>query len=169
MSIESTLKRAEVFLGLDDSDLRKIAALPSCREEAYQEGDVIFRTGDQARDLYVLKEGQIDLVTEVSQQVDQAVTRVVVDRITVGDFFGWSALVGPHLYVMSAICQRPCRLVIISGTELLTLFETDHRIGYKMFQSLSRIIGTRLRYMEQALLRGKRWPFLGKQKGHTGV
>jgi len=169
MSIESALKRAEVFLGLDDNDLGKIAALPSCREETYQEGDVIFRVGDQARDLYVLKEGQIDLVTEVSQHPDQATKKVVVDRITVGDFFGWSALVGPYLYVMSAICQKPCHLVIISGAELLALFESDYRIGYKIFQSLSRIIGTRLRYMEQALLRGKRWPLLDKRKGQTGV
>jgi hypothetical protein len=31
MTIERTLKRAELFLGLDDNDLRQIAELPSCQ------------------------------------------------------------------------------------------------------------------------------------------
>ena len=163
MGIEKTLQRAEVFLGLDDSDLSKIAALPSCREETYQPGEVIFRAGDEARYLYVLKSGQIDIVVLVPAKSEAALTSVVVDRITTGGFFGWSALVGPHFYVMSAICQEPSQVVVISGTELMALFEKEQRIGYRVFQSLARIIGTRLRDMEQVLVRGQRWPFVRSQ------
>jgi len=165
MGIEQTLKRAEVFLGLDDSDLSKIAALPSCREEAYQPEEVIFRAGDEAKHLYVLIEGEVDLVMEVPSRSNQAATKVVVDRITTGGFFGWSALVRPHFYVMSAICKEPSQVVIISGVELIALFDKDHHIGYKVFQSLSCIIGTRLRDVEQVLATGQRWPFLEKQRG----
>ena len=164
MGIEKTLKRAEVFLGLDDSDLSKIAALPSCREEAYQSEEVIFKAGNEARYLYVLKEGQVDLVTEVPPKSKQAATKIVVDRITTGGFFGWSAIVEPHFYVMSAICKEPSKVVIISGVELMALFDRDYYIGYKVLQSLSRIIGTRLRDMEQVLVKGQRWPFLEKRK-----
>ncbi len=164
MGIEKTLKRAEVFLGLDDSDLSKIAALPSCREEAYQPEEVIFRAGDEAKHLYVLKEGQVDLVMEVPPRSKQAVTKVVVDRITTGGFFGWSALVEPHFYAMSAICKEPSWVVIISGVELIALFDKDYHVGYKVFQSLSHIIGTRLRDTEQVLITGKRWPFLEKRE-----
>jgi len=167
MGIEQTLKRAEVFLGLDDSDLGKIAALPSCREEAYQPEETIFRTGGEAKYLYVLEEGQVDLVMEVSPGSNQAATKVVVDRITTGGFFGWSALVRPHFYVMSAICKEPSQVVIISGVELVALFDRDYQIGYKVFQSLSCIIGTRLRDMEQVLATGQRWPFLEKQRGSS--
>jgi len=164
MGIEKTLKRAEVFLGLDDSDLSKIAALPSCREEAYQSEEVIFKAGNEARYLYVLKEGQVDLVMEVPPKSKQAATKIVVDRITTGGFFGWSAIVEPHFYVMSAICKEPSKVVIISGVELMALFDRDYYIGYKVLQSLSRIIGTRLRDMEQVLVKGQRWPFLEKRK-----
>ena len=165
MGIEPTLKRAEVFLGLDDSELGKIAALPSCRERAFQPEDIIFRAGDKAKNLHVLKEGQVDLVIETPSSPNQAVTRVVVDRITTGGFFGWSAVVRPHFYVMSAICKEPSQVVIISGTELVALFDEDYHIGYKVFQSLSRIIGTRLRDVEHVLVTGQRWPFLEKQRG----
>jgi len=162
MGIENTLKRAEVFLGLDDGDLSKIAALPSCREEACQPEEVIFSAGDEAKHLYVLKEGQVDLVMEVPSGSGQAVTKVVVDRITTGDFFGWSAIVAPHYYTMSAICKEPSAVVIISGVELMALFDRDYHIGYMVLQSLSRIIGVRLRVMERVLARGQRWPFLDK-------
>lgn len=164
MGIEKTLKRAEVFLGLDDGDLGKIAALPSCREEAYQPEVVIFRIGDEAKYLYVLKSGEVDLMMEVPPRSKQAETQVVVDRITTGGFFGWSALVEPHFYTMSAICRKLSSVVVISGVELIALFDRDYHIGYRVFQSLSHIIGARLRDMEQVLVKGQRWPFFEKRK-----
>jgi CRP-like cAMP-binding protein len=162
MGIEKTLKRSEVFLGLDDRELSKIAALPLCREETYQLGEVIFRAGDEAKCLYVLKKGRVDMVVEDSPNLIslQAETKVVVDRITTGGFFGWSALVRPHSYVMSAVCEEYSTVVVISGVELMALFNRDNHIGYKVLESISHIIGTRLRDMEQVLIWGKRWPFL---------
>ena len=165
--IVTTLKRAEVFLELSDNELEKIAALPSCREETYQEGDVIFSAGDFARTMFVLKDGQVELVADLRRPEQESSSAVVVDRITTGDFFGWSALVGPHSRVFSAVSKRYSEVIHIDGDELLSLFEEDNRIGYRFFHSLSTVIGTRLRYMEQTLLKGKRWPLLERQKGHT--
>ena len=105
---------------------------------------------------------------EVPPTSNQPATEVVVDRTTTGGFFGWSALVGPHFYVMSAICRESSRVVIISGVELVALFDRDYYIGYKVLQSLASIIGTRLRDVEQVLIKGQRWPFLEKRKG-SGV
>ncbi len=163
MTVVQNLKRAEVFLGLDDIALGKIAALPSCREELYSAGQVIFSAGDEARFLYVLSEGQVKLVASGSLEFGQA-TKPTVDRITTGGLLGWSAVVEPHFYTMSAVCTEPSRIVAISGAELLVLFERNPHLGYQVLQSLSRIIGTRLRDVEQFLVKGKRWPFLGEVK-----
>ena len=103
--------------------------------------------------------------TTATYTSDKEGYKVVVDRITTGGFFGWSAVVRPHFYVMSAICKEPSQVVIISGVELVALFDKDYHIGYKVFQSLSRIIGTRLRDVEHVLVTGQRWPFLEKQRG----
>ena len=80
MGIEKTLQRAEVFLGLDDNDLGKIAALPSCQEKAYEPEDVILRAGDEAKYLYVLKEGQVDLVMEVPAKPGQTAKSIRQER-----------------------------------------------------------------------------------------
>lgn len=163
MGIEETLKRAEVFLGLEDDDLRRIAALPSCREEAYEAGDVIFHSGDEARFLYILQEGQVELTVEAPSDF-VAGAAVAINTIRKGGCFGWSALVKPHSYVMAARCRKPSRVVVLSGTELNALFDTDNRIGYKVMRSLMQIIGTRLRYLEQLLATGERHPFFEKRK-----
>ena len=161
MSIEDTLKRAELFLGLDDADLLRIATLPSSHEVVFSPGEAIIRGGARASDLFVLREGEVDLVMAVpSEHLDEAHT-VQVDRVTTGGCFGWSALVRPHFYVMSAVCRRPSEVVNISGAELMALFEEEHSIGYRVFQSLSHIIGARLRDVEQALATGQRWPLPG--------
>ena len=165
MGIEKTLKRAEVFLGLDDSELDKIAALPSSREEVYHAEEFIFRAGDAAKYLYLLGEGEVNLVAEVLPWSEPEAKQIVVDIITKGGFFGWSALVRPHFYVMSAICKKPCTVAVISGAELLALFDQDNHLGYKVLQSLCRIIGARLRDIEQVFIRGERWPFFEKRKG----
>ncbi len=162
MGIEKTLKRAEVFLGLDDGDLQTIADLPSCRERLFRSGDIIFSKGDEAAYLYVLKDGGVDLVTEPLPASKGETTDLVVDRITTGGFFGWSALVGPHIYVLSAVCRKPSEVVTIAGAELLALFGHDYRVGYRVFRSLSHVIGSRLRDVEQAMAKGQRWPFVGK-------
>jgi hypothetical protein len=65
---------------------------------------------------------------------------------------------------MSAICREPSHVVAISGVELMTLFDTDYGVGYKVFQSLSHVIGTRLRDLERVLATGQRWPLFEKRK-----
>ena len=160
MGIEQVLKRAEGFLGLDDSELCQIANLPSSREESYQAQQIIFKGDDRAEYLYILKEGQVDLVTEIPEGSGRPARQITIDTITKGGVFGWSALVPPHSYVLYAICHKPSLVVVLSGDELSTLFERENRIGYKVLQSLTHIIGARLRYAERLLVRGKRWPLL---------
>jgi len=140
---EKALKRAELFLGLDNTDILRIATLPSTQ-------------------VVVLRKGKVDLVMKTPQGYGQGEGTIVVDRITTGGCFGWSALVRPHRYVMSAVCHEASEVVTINGTELMALFEEEYRIGYRTLQSLSHIIGARLRDTEQALVTGKRWPFAGR-------
>jgi len=83
-----TLKRAEVFLGLEDEQLEKIAALASCRYLEFAAGNMVFRGGDPAVDLYVLDSGQINLVVEVKHRTRPGLYRVVIKKLTTGSFFG---------------------------------------------------------------------------------
>lgn len=149
MAVLAALKRCDVLLGLEDSDLAKIASLPSSRMEVYQAGATIFKEGDVAEDFYLLDEGKVNLTMEVAAYPFQA---PVVETINKGDVFGWSALVAPHILTHSAICIEPSRVVIIKGKELSALMDNDPRLGYEIMQGLVRVIGSRLRHTQRLFI-----------------
>ena len=160
ISIVNALKRSEMFLGLEDKYLERIASLPSSHEKTLQSDEILFRVGEPADTLYVLKEGRVDLVAEVSPEAELGKQNLVIEIVTMGGCLGWSAMVAPHYYFLSAIAGVPSVLVCISGSELMALSDKDSYLGYRVFNGLARIIGSRLRDYEQVLLRGRRWPFL---------
>lgn len=154
-----TLKRCEIFLGLDDSDLRKIVALPSCQERVYQPREIIFEAGEKAEHFYVLDEGRVNLFLRTPPSSSEAAGQTVVRIITQGGIFGWAALVSPHLRVVSAVSEQSSRVISISGSELRTLFDRDYRLGYEVMNCLVRVIGSRVWNIEQLLMTGRRSPF----------
>ncbi len=166
MSIIETLKRSELFLGLGNNDLQKIVDLPSCQERTYQPGENVFGEGEEAKHLYILREGQVNLVVKIPATLSRLPEgeATIVRTITKGGIFGWSALVPPHFFTMSAIPTEPSKVVVISGNELHTLFDKDTRLGYEVLDSLIRIIGARARNIEQLLLTGRRSPFFARPK-----
>ena len=164
LSTVEILKRCELFLGLDDNDLQKIVDLPSCQGKACKTREIIFRAGEEAKHLYVLEEGRVDLVVKMPTSSSHLPEQTVVRTITKGGIFGWSALVPPHVFTMSAISKEPSKVVAISGNELRTLFDKDTHLGYEVMDSLIRVVGARVRNIEQLLVTGKRSPFFEKPK-----
>ena len=157
------LKRCEIFLGLDDVDLQKVVDLPSCREYDYMDKEIVFQIGEEARHLFILVQGQVDLVMQTSIAPAKAHDHTVVNAIGTGGVFGWPALVPPHIFGMSAITRGKTRLLVISGRELRGLFSKYPNIGYEVMQSLLRVILLRYRNIEQLLLTGTRSPFLERR------
>jgi CRP-like cAMP-binding protein len=157
----ATLKRCEVFLGLDDSELQKIVALPSCQRKTYKPKETIFEAGEKAEHFYVLEEGQVNLLVKIPTSESDMPEQTLVRTITRGGVFGWSALVPPHFRMMSAISKEDSKVVAIGGNELRTLFHKEPHLGYEVARSLLRVIGSRVWNIEQLLITGKRSPFLG--------
>ena len=149
MNLAQVLRRCEVFVGLDDSDLEKIAGLPSWRRNTYGAGESVFRENDIAKDFHILEEGEVRLVVASRKgRGTKEPVRVSVDTITKGDVFGWSSLVAPHSRNMSAVCVRPSTILSITGAELSHLMDHNHSLGYEVMKSLVRVIGKRLRDLQ---------------------
>ena len=144
-----------MFLGLSDAEIRRITELPSCRRYDCRAQDVIFEQGEEARLLYVLIEGRVQLLLRLTSPSQVAKEYLVVEMVTTGDFFGWSALVAPHVYVLAAVCLEPSSVIAVAGAELNALFDSDHHLGYKVMKAFAHILGARLRGMQQTA-RGKR-------------
>lgn len=159
MSVVDALQRSEVFLGLDDKELLEIASLPSTHEVTYPPGHVVCRGGTEAKYMFILESGLINLYAEPPNGGGKT-ANVVVDVVTKGGVLGWSAVVKPYLYVLNAVCQEQCQVTVLKGSELLALFEKNNAVGYRILQSLIQVISSRFRDLQTVVIKGKRWPFI---------
>ena len=146
----SLLRKFKTFEGLTDSELEKIADL--CREEDCEVGTVIYREGDVANDLYVVAQGKVALEMGVPLWPHASPTRVTIDVLTRGEIFGKSALVEPHIRILSPRCVEKAKVIAIDGSELRHLLDTAPHIGYKLMGRIANAIASRLTNTRKELL-----------------
>ena len=163
MTIINTLKSSELFGTLETEHLEKVSAL--CREESYQEGVMLFNAGNEATDLYVLTEGRVALEMEVRPVPDRPAIPIAVEVVTKGGSFGWSAVVEPNVYTLSARCITDCAVLAIKGDILRTVMADDTGLGFELMKHLARLARLRLVETRVRLTSGLGLLLLGKELG----
>ena len=143
------LRGIDIFDGLTAGELKYISEI--CRIVKLKRGARILTRGDIAKDLYVVKSGKVNLCLQVP--VLLADKEIVVDIKSVGDVFGWSALVEPHELTLSAYCDEGCELIQMRGKEILSLCANKHHLGYILFGNLAKIIRQSTKDAEIILLK----------------
>ena len=141
------VKEFELFKGLTDSDLDKIAEL--CQLYTLHDGDRILEEGTRATNLHICCSGKVDIVTWVKKPWNKYVR---VHQALPGEVFGWSALVAPYNHSASAICAEDGEEIRIRSTDLLALLHQHPHIGYTIMENLAADIGARLIQMRQSLI-----------------
>ncbi len=130
------LEKVEIFQGLNSGFLEEVHRL--AREERRSEGTVLFRAGDPAENLYVLKDGQVALTTGGKSSITFPIEES-------GAVFGWSALVEPRIYTATAELTMDSIFYSWDGNDLLRIFENHPREGLLVLRRLARVIGSRLK------------------------
>jgi toluene monooxygenase system ferredoxin subunit len=150
MTTKQALKACQVFQGLTDERLEKVAEV--CSQETHEVGSTVFHAGAMAQHVYVLVDGKVALQMESPVGQMQLRKRVTVDTIGKGELFGWSGLVEPYSYTMSAICLRASTVLAIDAQKLSTLLQDDCPIAYEVLQGLTGVISSRLHDTLQLLV-----------------
>lgn len=143
------LKDVGLFGGLGEGELAEIAKL--CRERIYEDGSVIFTIGGSATDVYLLKNGKVEIQIEFKIYDYEIVASIYT--VGKGEVFGWSALVPPHRLTASARSVGRADVIMINGKEFMELLEKDRGIGYVVMKNLSALISSRLASTSIALRR----------------
>lgn len=142
MTTIDALTLSELFEDLDADRATAIAA--AGRHFRHRSGDVIFREGQPASDLYALGEGRVALDINVQVTPDRPDVPTTVDIAGPTDCFGWSALVEPYVYTATARCVESCAGFVVDGAELRKLMRDDPRLGYEVMSKLARCVAGRL-------------------------
>jgi len=133
-----TLKKLDLFEGLDTDELNAITGLSDVEECGA--GTMIFKENDEAKKLYVLLEGKVAIQFEVGRHQDAN-----VHTVAPGQAFGWSALVQPYQFTASARCVTDSKVVTVDGYALKKLTDEDCHMGYIILEKLAEVISARLR------------------------
>ena len=150
MTPEQALRECQVFQRLTDDQLQKVA--PLCSHEVYKAGITIFRAGNIAERLFVLVDGKVALQMELPVQESQLRKRVTVDVVNRNELFGWSGLVEPYIYTLSAICLQEAGVLAIDAPRLSALLRDDCGIAHEVLYGITNVVASRLHDTMQMLV-----------------
>lgn len=138
------LSSCYLFQGLSESQLNHLRTIGN--ETPIQAGEWLYHEGDSARQMFILKDGAVELLTTV----DEVELPITIVREP-GNCFGTSTMVPPHQYSLSARCAEDGTLVSIKREDLEQLIKTDVELGQAILINLARHFRDRLKETRQEL------------------
>jgi CRP-like cAMP-binding protein len=153
------LENVEAFAGLND---RQLTALQGCCEVVdYKRGEKIFAAGETSEYFWVLREGQINLTWKMPE--GPALPESTITTLTAGMPFGWSSLVAPHRYRLSAHCtSRNCKVLRLPKGCLRQLFEDDAELGYKIMSKVMIVAGQRFHQLQDEVAKRRGYDIINQ-------
>ena len=131
------LKKADLFSGLDDAQLRQIEQF--CTPEVYQAGEVICRQGRKLKTLYIIEDGLVGIFLELGPA-----TRRQIQAAANLETFGWSAIIPGRRNSATDIALEETRVLACDGQQLLDLCVNDTEIGFEIQRGIVRAVLERL-------------------------
>lgn len=141
------LKKVSLFKGLNENQLSNIQE--GCRETEYKKGERLFEEDEDARFMWIVLDGQVDIRFDLPGRDSSEVSTVYSETAT--KTFGWSCFVPPFKYILSAYCSsRSCKVARLSKEYLTKLFESDYSMGYLVMSNLVVVIRERFSDLQKS-------------------
>ena len=154
-AVINSLRQSDIFYQFTPTQLEMVANL--CQESVYNEGDVIFPENSGSTELYVITQGEVDILIHRGASGEENKKGTSVARLRRGQSFGEVALVDEGLRSASACAaQKDTRLLVIQRDKIIMLCETYPQLGYRLMYNLAadlamKIRNTDLRIRDQVL------------------
>jgi CRP-like cAMP-binding protein len=146
VSIE-LLRRYQFFNHLTEDQFKAVAMIAEI--ETHPKGALVARENSAASKLYLLLEGDVDLV--YSGGGEGAIVNALVGSIAPGEVFGVSSLIEPYQFISSVRTATPVRVIAIEAIALRALAEIDPRLGYALMRNISAAVLERLKFTQMEL------------------
>lgn len=121
-----------LFEGLTDGQLKKIEAVG--RDIAMEGGQEICKEGEEAKALFILKTGAVELLTTIDTEVELPIAMLRKP----GKIFGAGVLVAPYQYALTARCAELGTLLNIERSDLQELLNGDRELGFIVMTNLAK-------------------------------
>ncbi len=141
--------QADLLRGLAEDEAERVLALGN--RLVLTAGAVLFQLGDTADCIYLVARGRLRLTLPI--QVASREERVFVEERSAGQTVGWSGLIPPYRFTLTATAPLESAVIAL-GREALGRYFSEHpETGYKVTQNLASVIGQRLQIFQTMWLR----------------
>jgi CRP-like cAMP-binding protein len=128
----------KLFETLLDQELMTVEKI--CRPETAAKNTVIFREGDAGDLCYIIMKGEVRISKFIPNIGEEALT-----VLKPGEYFGEMALIDNYPRSAHAIANTDVELLSITKSDLDTVLNGDHELGYKILWAFTRTLSHRLR------------------------
>jgi SulP family sulfate permease len=140
---------SELLDGLTAEESAEIKALGA--RISLAAGDTLFRLGSEANRLFVVERGRVAL--SLPMHVGRTEEEVLVEERLPGQAVGWSALVPPHRFTLTATAQLETEVLALPREALVAHFDAHPRVGYVVTRNVAAVTGQRLQLFQTMWLR----------------
>ena len=144
-TLEHILGTQPFLEGLPEEYLQLLVGCAS--NVRFAPGAFIFREGEEAGQIYLLRDGRVALEIFAPQ-----CPPIVVDTLEKEDVLGWSWLVAPYVWRFNARVVETTRAIALDGKCLRMKCEQDHHLGYDLLKRFTQIMDQRLQATRLQLL-----------------
>lgn len=139
----------ELLQGLAPADAEKVLSLGTRRR--ISAGSSLFRLGELAQCLYLVESGRMRLTLPL--QIGERKEEILVEEKGPGQTVGWSALIPPYRFTLSAVAAVDTEVVALTPEALHGFFESAPTVGARLCLNLALIVGHRLQTLQAMWLR----------------
>ena len=149
------MKTSALFQGLSDDELGFFTR--SCKKLTVKKGTSVFSEGQAAHELYTVVSGRVALDMKLDRP-DGSVTPVVtVSSLGPGESFGWSSMIEPQVFTLTAEAVEDSELIYIDGKKLMVILDRHKETGYKVMLNVAKLLAWRLSDTREAFVYERGW------------
>ena len=127
------LEKLDLFNNLNPMELREVVKI--INKVSYQKGDIISDQDNRSRDVYVLTEGNVDIVS---------LKGIPLYRISKGEIFGEFAMLSTVKRTAIAVAREESLVIVLNMNHMESLGEEQPEILKKINQNLVHSLGVKL-------------------------
>jgi CRP/FNR family transcriptional regulator, cyclic AMP receptor protein len=129
-TLDALITDSPVFQGLAPEWLELIAGC--AKNVGFDAGDRLFKEGDDADTFFLVRHGLVALEQYVPNR-----GMLTVETIGPGEIAGWSWLVPPYRWQLSARAVEPTRAIELDGACLRGKCDEEPELGYLLLSRIS--------------------------------
>ncbi len=148
--METALAQSELLKSLAPDQAERLAKLAT--STTAKAGSELFKSGDYAQHLYVVLDGEVELHMQVPEWWGIDTPHRKVSTARAGQVIGWSALVEPYVYQLTAVCVTNSTLARFEGSEVSEFAIHDPLAGHRLLSQVLKVVSGRFHTLAEAVM-----------------